>query len=206
MDHTLGKINHTASPLSEYKAPPSADTSPIHVSKQTSMQASIYLGKKFHTLTHPRWNEYAVLNTLLGGYFGSRLMTNIREDKGLAYNIYSRIVPLVHDGMFYIHADVNKQQVALAIQEIYSEMNVLKEQLVDQHELTTLKNYMYGSLLRNFDGVFSQIEQLMDVNDFKLSMNHFEQKTNIIKSIQASTLRDLAQMMFTPGFVEVVVG
>ena len=85
-------------------------------------------------------------------------------------------------------------------------MNVLKEKLVDEHELITLKNYMYGSLLRNFDGVFSQLDRVMDINDFDLSMSYFEQKTTTIKSIQASALRDLAQELFTPDFVEVVVG
>ena len=206
LDHTLGQIRTDTSSPAEYKAPPLADTAPVHIAKPSSMQASIYLGKKFYTLTHPRWNEYEVLNTLLGGYFGSRLMTNIREDKGLAYNISSRMSAMVHDGVFYIHADVNKQQVALAVKEIYAEMNVLKEKLVDEHELITLKNYMYGSLLRNFDGVFSQLDRVMDINDFDLSMNYFEQKTTTIKSIQASALRDLAQELFTPDFVEVVVG
>ena len=206
LDHTLGQIRTDTSSPAEYKAPPLADTAPVHIAKPSSMQASIYLGKKFYTLTHPRWNEYEVLNTLLGGYFGSRLMTNIREDKGLAYNISSRMSAMVHDGVFYIHADVNKQQVALAVKEIYAEMNVLKEKLVDEHELITLKNYMYGSLLRNFDGVFSQLDRVMDINDFDLSMSYFEQKTTTIKSIQASALRDLAQELFTPDFVEVVVG
>lgn len=206
MHHTLGQIPQGTPANTTCPMPIEHACNQVHIAKQKSVQSSIFIGKRFPTPIHSQWNRYEIVNTLLGGYFSSRLMTNIREDKGLAYGIYSRMNPFLHDGMFYIHADVNKQQAPMAVKEIYHEMDMLTQEPVSEHELLTLKNFMYGQLLRNFDGVFSQIDRVLDINDYQLPFSVWQQKTEAIKSIQASDIRSLAQEMLSGPYVEIVVG
>ncbi len=95
--------------------------------KQDAVQSSLYIGKRCVNKNHQDWCLFSLISLILGGYFGSRLMRNIREDKGLAYHIYSELHSFLHDGVFYVAADVNKSKVKKAIEEIYAEMNDLND-------------------------------------------------------------------------------
>jgi predicted Zn-dependent peptidase len=88
-----------------------------------------------------------VLNTMLGGYFGSRLMTNLREDKGYTYGIGSAMVPLQHSGYFFITCEVGAEVTGEALKEIRKELDLLRSEEVKEEELSLVKNYMLGSFL-----------------------------------------------------------
>ena len=133
-----------------------------------------------------------VLNTVLGGYFGSRLMTNIREEKGLTYGIYSQMQSFQLEGLFMIRADINKELVQQAVNEIYKEIEYLQKKSVAQEELELVKNYLYGSLLRNFDGVFSQIDRIIRTSDYNLPKNYWTQYLETIRNMNSHTLQELA--------------
>src|ERR1700709_917532 len=102
--------------------------------------------------THRDYAGMTVLNTVLGGYFGSRLMSNIREDKGYTYGIGSAVVSLLHGGYFFIAAETGVKVTAPAITEIYKEIDRLKTEIIPDDELAMVKNYMSGSFLRSVDG------------------------------------------------------
>jgi len=78
------------------------------IEKKDAMQSGLRLGKILFNRTHEDYAKMQVVNTLLGGYFGSRLMKNIREDKGYTYGIYSSIVPLPKSGYFIVSAETGK--------------------------------------------------------------------------------------------------
>lgn len=103
------------------------------------MQSSVRIGTISIPKTHPDFAELNVLNTAFGGYFGSRLMTNIREDKGYTYGIYSSITHYVHSSYFSIETEVGNEVCASAITEIYKEMDALKSTPIDEEELTIIK-------------------------------------------------------------------
>ena len=85
--------------------------------KKEGLQSSIRLGKRGVLKTDPDYFDLLIYNHLLGGFFGSRLMKNIREEKGFTYGIYSSLNSFVRDGMFMVGADVNQSNLGLARSE-----------------------------------------------------------------------------------------
>jgi len=109
------------------------------IEKADAIQSAIKVGRVLFNKTHPDYFHFQVLNTILGGYFGSRLMANIREDKGYTYGIGSGLASLVHGGYFSISTEVGSDVTEKALKEIYHEVNVLRTDLVGKDELQTVK-------------------------------------------------------------------
>ena len=177
------------------------------VIKENAVQSSICIGKRLFNYAHKDWVAMSVLNTVLGGYFGSRLMTNIREDKGLTYGIYSHISSFQRDGLFLIRADVNGENTQQAKEEIFLEIQQLIDETIPEEELDLVKNYLFGSLLRNFDGIFSQIDRTILLSDYRLGQSYWEHYTKVIKDINAQQLQQLANTYLQPdSMIDVVAG
>ena len=207
LNNTLGKLHRKEPNTSVFiPAQPKIDHR-IHLKRENALQSSICMGRRLFNRTHESWEQTAVLNTVLGAYFGSRLMTNIREEKGLAYGISSRMNSFLQDGTFCIAADVNKNQVQQATDEIYKELLRLTQTEIANKELSLVKNYLYGTFLRNFDGIFSQIERIILSDDYHFEDAYWENCLTIYKSVDSSTLFSLANAYLQPdSMTEVVVG
>ena len=121
-------------------------------------QSSIKMGKRIIRRNHPDYIPVHFTNTLLGGFFGSRLMQNIREKEGLTYNIYSDLEPMKHDAYFMIGTDIKTENIDKVIEMIYHEMSLLEQKLISKKELRMVRNYIKGYLLSSLDGVFSKAE------------------------------------------------
>jgi zinc protease len=177
----------------------SIHTNPQHkhyIDKDDSVQSSVRIGTLSISKTHPDFAELNVLNTAFGGYFGSRLMTNIREDKGYTYGIYSTIVHYVHSSYFSIETEVGNEVCAAAIAEVYKEMDALKTTAIDDEELTIIKNYMMGGLLRATDGPFNRINVVKNMVMSGLTTAYFDGLANAIKTVTAERLMELANQYF----------
>ncbi|MES2138921.1 MAG: pitrilysin family protein [Bacteroidota bacterium] len=175
--------------------------------KEDAMQSAIRIGKVLFNKTHPDFQSLQVLNTLFGGYFGSRLMSNIREDKGYTYGIGSGIASLQNSGYFFISTEVGVDVCKDAIKEIYFEMNRLREELVPEDELQLVKNYLLGMFLRSVDGPFAMAERFKGIMEYNLGYDYFDRYIATIKAISASQLRDLANTYFDKNsMIELVVG
>lgn len=175
--------------------------------KEDAMQSAIRIGKVMFNKTHPDFQSLQVLNTLFGGYFGSRLMSNIREDKGYTYGIGSGIASLQNSGYFFISTEVGVDVCKDAIKEIYFEMNRLREELVPEDELELVKNYLSGMFLRSVDGPFALAERFKGIMEYGLGYDYFDRYIATIKAISASQLRDLANTYFDKNsMIELVVG
>jgi predicted Zn-dependent peptidase len=171
-----------------------------------SMQTAIRIGCKLFNRTHPDFNGLYILNTILGGYFGSRLMANIREDKGYTYNIFSSLDAMIHDGYFYIGTEVGNEFTKKTLVEIYREMDLLKEELVGEEELNMVRNYLLGNMLTMLDGPFNVADVVKTYVAENLPVSNFDTLTQTIKSITAETLRDLARKYFkSENMWEVIV-
>lgn len=170
------------------------------------VQGAIRIGRLFPNRHHPDYTPMVVLNTLLGGYFGSRLMSNIREDKGYTYGIYSSLSPEVHGGSFIIHTETGHHVVENAIKEIYHEMDVLCNEAAPDEELLLVKNYLLGGLLGDLDGPFSILQRWRTLILNGFNEEYFNNNISIYKSVTAKELQALAQKYFdTKEFYEVVV-
>ncbi|MCF8369086.1 MAG: insulinase family protein [Bacteroidales bacterium] len=187
--------------------PDLSHSSKVHIQKQDAVQAALRIGKVMFNKKHPDYIPMKILNTVLGGYFGSRLMTNIREDKGYTYGIGSAIVSLRNSGYFFITSEVGADVKKKALKEIYKEIQILQNELVPARELDLVKNYMMGSILRSMDGAFAQSETFKSLVEYGLDYSYHEQFITALQSITSNDLRDLACKHLTlDSLAELTVG
>lgn len=170
-------------------------------------QSAIRIGKILFDKRHPDYNSLRVLNIILGGYFGSRLMANIREDKGYTYGIYSSLQSFQHSGYMMIGTEVGTDVTETAREEIYKEIQLLIDEPVKQEELQCVKNYLSGSMLSAFDGVFNVSAALSNLLPFGLDFNFVHHQFETVKNITADELQALAKKYYQlDSFTEVIAG
>jgi zinc protease len=170
------------------------------------VQGAIRLAQPFPNRHHPDFQPVQVLNTLFGGFFGSRLMSNIREDKGYTYGIHSYILNHISTTAWMVSTEAGRDVSEATITEIYNEMKDLREELVDEEELQLVKNYLIGTILGDLDGPFHIIGRWKNLILNGLDENYFYQSVNIIKTISAKELQELANKYLHPEkFYELVV-
>lgn len=177
------------------------------VEKSDAIQSAIRIGRVLFNKTHQDYFKFQVLNTILGGYFGSRLMANIREDKGYTYGIGSGLTSLVHSGYFYISTEVGANVTKNALEEIYKEIKLLRENLVSAEELETVRNYILGQFLRSVDGPFALAEKFIAVKEFGLDYSYYTNYFNAVKTVTPNEIRDLAnKYLQEKDLIECVAG
>ena len=165
----------------------------ILVEMPDSLQSSIRVGKRFPSIHDEAYLKLLVLNEILGGYFGSRLMRNIREDKGYTYGIHSVVSSKEHDTLFYIGTDVNYTVTDKTIEEIKKELQALQQDEISAEELQTVKNYMLGKFLNDITTVFEQCDRYKRIVLNKFPQNHYNNFVTAIRNITASEVQQLAQ-------------
>ncbi|PKQ65495.1 hypothetical protein BZG02_00360 [Labilibaculum filiforme] len=162
------------------------------VCKEDAVQSTIRIGRKLFTKTHPDYTGIQLLNLILGGYFGSRLMQNIREDKGYTYGINSIMLSHLKEGHFVIVTEVGAEVCKAAVQEIFLEIKRLREELVSEDELSLVKNYFSGEMLRNLDSPFALSDGLRGNLPFGLDNTYFAKFIKDLKAVSAERLMQLA--------------
>jgi len=195
--------------ISTYHYPePKSVENPFHlIEKSDSLQSALRIGKLLFNRRHPDFAGIQVVNTILGGYFGSRLMSNIREDKGFTYGIGSMVTSLLHGGMLTIASEVGVDVRQQAVDEVFKEIELLRSQLVPDEELALVKNYLLGVFLRSADGPFALSELVKASVDYGMGMDYYTQFVETVKSITANEIRDLAVKYLDPAsMITLVVG
>jgi len=171
------------------------------------MQATIRLGHPAFNRSHPDFYGMQIVNTILGGYFGSRLMQNIREEKGYTYGIYSGWVAMANGGYFVVQSDIGNEYIEPTIEEVRKEMNALAQEPISGAELNLVKNYLLGRSISERETPF----QLSDILRFSLvsgiSFEELDRKFEVIRQIQPEDIQRLAAQYFRPdALLEVVCG
>lgn len=177
------------------------------IDKPDALQSAIRMGTPTINRAHPDFPAVQVLNTVLGGYFGSRLMANIREDKGYTYGIGSAMTSLKQSGSFFIATEVGADVCKAALTEIEKEVTLLKTELIPEEELSLVRNYMLGSLLGSLENVMSHADKFKNIYFAGLDYDYYEYYTQTIKSITSQQLLQLANRYLDyDGFYKVIVG
>jgi len=175
--------------------------------REGAMQSAIRVGGMMFSRSHPDFAGMKVLNAILGGYFGSRLMNNLREDKGYTYGIGSSVVPLRKSGFFVISGEVGAGVTKEALSEIKFELNRLCDEQVGDSELSLVRSYLTGEMLRAVDGPFAQADLYRELIEDGLEISHFEELIDTVQHINAQQLQDLAIRYLNPeGLFTLVVG
>ncbi len=183
------------------------ETSELWIEKEDSLQSSIRMGMTFINRNHPDYLEMLVVNEILGGYFGSRLMRNIREDKGYTYGIRSGISCLKQASLWVVSTDVKKEFRDQTINEIIREIQILHHETVPQEELTSVKNYMLGTFISETDTPFAVADKFKTIHYSGLDYNYYKRYFQTIQEIDPERIQELAQKyLVVKNLNKVVVG
>ncbi|HUH33697.1 MAG TPA: insulinase family protein, partial [Daejeonella sp.] len=175
--------------------------------KEDALQSAIRLGQIAVNRTHPDFPGFQVLNTILGGYFGSRLMANIREDKGFTYGIGSALVSLKNTGYFFIASEVGADVCGQAMIEIEKEVNLLKQEKVSEGELDLVRNYMLGSMLGSLENALSHADKFKNIYFSGLDYDYYSRYIQVVRNITPDDILTLAnQYLNFEDFQKVIVG
>ncbi|MBS1947960.1 MAG: insulinase family protein [Bacteroidetes bacterium] len=170
------------------------------------VQGSVRIARNFPNRHHPDFQKAGMLNNIFGGYFGSRLMANVREDKGFTYGIYSYLMNHIQESAWIISTEAGKDVCQATIDEVHKEMKLLREEPINEEELQTARNFMIGSVLGDLDGPFHVAGRWKNIILNDLDKNYFYNGIHIIKTITAEELRELANKYLRPeDFYELVV-
>jgi predicted Zn-dependent peptidase len=178
-----------------------------YIERENALQAAVYTGWKTFEHTHQDYIDMMILNTLIGGYFGSRLMQNIRQNKGYTYSIYSMLKSYRYSGIFQISSEVNKDSKYEVLDEIKKEIEKISTEDIGTDELQNLKNYLSGSLLMGLSGAFSYSRILPMHIYYDQGLDYYQRYFDRIKTIDAKRLKELSQKYLKPEqMYSVIVG
>ncbi|MFD1469718.1 M16 family metallopeptidase [Hymenobacter caeli] len=196
-----------AGPALVAPAPPLAAFQPTtdHVAVSGSLQASLRIGRPWPAPQHPDTHRLNLLIKVLGGYFGSRLMRNIREDKGLTYGISASVSNRERAAALTIGTDVKGDSAPLAVAEIQHELRRLQDELIPADELETVKNYTLGKFANDLSTVFEQADKYRNIVLMALPADYYAQFVQQIEAADAPALQRLAQEYLSPAAMQVVV-
>ncbi len=175
-----------------------------HIPFENAVQTSIKIGKRIVKKSHRDYPSLVITNHILGGYFGSRLMKNLREEKGLTYGIHSSVVPLKNDAFFVISSDIKGANKELAISEIQKEIYTLSSELVNDEELDTVRNHLIGSFQSDISSLLSLSEKFKSVYLYDLDSLYYQKYLDEIQTITPLKIREMAQNYLHPSTMTMV--
>ena len=206
LNHHFGDLKNQSVTLNEISSQPAEEKKYRVVNDPNGVQGAIRMASPFPNRHHPDFLKAQVLNSLFGGFFGSRLMSNIREDKGYTYGIHSYLQNHIQQTAWLISTEAGRDVCELAVAEVYKEMERLRNELVDDDELLLVRNYMIGSILGDLDGPFQIINRWKNIILNGLDESYFYKSIDTIKSVSAKELQELANKYLNPQkFYELVV-
>ena len=168
----------------------------FHLEKSGAVQSSLRIGSPTINKRHPDYHGFKILDTILGGYFGSRLMKNIREDKGYTYGISSIVTSLDLSGYKIISTEVAPKNLNETVDEIFNEVRRLQIEPPGEDELNVVRNYMSGELVRMFDGPFALAESFKSAWEFGLDTSYYQRLSEKILTIKPEEITDLANKFY----------
>jgi len=182
-----------------------AETKVVLIQKDIT-QANIILGHLGPTRTDPDYYAVLTMNYILGGGgFASRLMDNIRDNKGLAYNVYSTFIPGRSTGSFQASLETKNKSANTAIRELLGEMKRIQREPVSQKELDDAKAYITGSFPLRMDSTSKLAELLVSVESFGLGMNYVEDYLEAVRAITIDDVQRVARKYLHPDHYIMVV-
>ncbi len=196
----------SAVPRQVSPSPPPSQTK-VCIRRESALQSAITLGKRTINRDHPDFPALSFTLTLLGGYFGSRLMRNIREEKGYTYGISASVKPLKRDAYLSIHTEAGAEVCTPALKEIYKEIRLLRETPPGEEEMTLVRNYLMGNLLQSLDGALARSDMVKRLAAAEIPFDYLDRFAREINGMTARKVTETARRYLDPGeMTETVAG
>lgn len=172
-----------------------------------NQQTNLKLGMPTISIDHPDFLALSVANTLLGGYFLSRLNHNLREDKGLTYGINSIIQRYKLASVFFISSSISAEKTKEGIAEILNEMQIISTQNAKEEEITRAKQYLMGTSLRLFESSLSILSSTTNLLISDLDIDHYEKRYHKLQNLSFDEVYEVQKKYFKPeNYVLSLVG
>lgn len=172
-----------------------------------AVQSAVSLGMLTIDCHHVDFVKLRLLIILLGGYFGSRLMKNIREDKGYTYGISANLISYPFHSMLTISTQTANEYAHLIAKETNYEISRLKNELISNEELRILKNYVMGDMCRGYESPFSLADAYIYLQTLNLDPAYFDSSQKTVMEITADELQTLAcKYLREEELTEVIAG
>ncbi len=199
-------LNRKADVQPYFEIKPGSEKKQRIINDENGVQGAVRIARDFPNRKHPDYIPAQVLNNVFGGFFGSRLMANIREDKGYTYGIHSYFQNHLQQGAWMVSTEAGRDVCEATIDEVYKEMKILQDEPITKEELLLVQNYMMGSILGDLDGPFQIINRWKNYVLNGLDDSYFYQSIDTIKSVTPAGLQQLAQQYLNPAdFYELIV-
>lgn len=196
LEQYFGKLplrSHTSKQeIVAHQLSPSAEKRQHIIIDPQGVQTAIRIARPFPNRHHPDFQKAMVLNNVYGGFFGSRLMANIREEKGYTYGIYSYLMNHVEQSGWIISTEAGRDVTEATVVEIYQEMKRIREELIDEDELMVTRNYMIGTILGDLDGPFQVAARWKNLILNDLDEGYFQKGIETIKTVTVKELQQIA--------------
>lgn len=191
----------------EVEEPSTIVAAPKRINLPTANQNSIRLGRITFPKNHEDYIPLYLVNVIFGGYFGSRLMTNIREQRGLTYNIFSSLEAYEQTGGLVIGCELAKESEEEAIEAIFDEMRALANEGVSQEELKQATNYLKGALQGMLDGPFNRIRSIRNRVLGNLGDDYYDQLWAGLQELNTEKVKEISKKYFEKeSFHSCIVG
>lgn len=177
----------------------------VFISRPDALQSAVRMGSLTLDRRHPDFQKLRVLVTLFGGYFGSRLMANIREEKGYTYGISAGLVSYPGHSLLSIATETANEYVEPLIAEVYGEIDRLQNDLVPDDELTMVRNYMLGDMCRTYESVLSLNDAWIFVHTSGVADTYFDDAVEAVRTATPDEIRSLACRYFCKERLKEVV-
>ncbi len=165
----------------------------VHIEKKDALQTAIRVGRTLLQRNHPDYHDFIITNTILGDYFGSRLMSNIREDKGYTYGIGSMVSDFKGFSYFLIATEVAKEVKEATLTEIQFEIKRMQTERIEEEELNLVKNYLIGQMLKSADGPYSMMDLFLSAEMHDTSYDFYNEAIDKINHITSDRIQEIAQ-------------
>ncbi|MBN8705770.1 MAG: insulinase family protein [Bacteroidetes bacterium] len=178
----------------------------VVVDKPDAVQSSIRVAHHGVSRKNPDMPAIIVMNTILGGYFGSRLNMNLREEKGFTYGVRSVFTERIFPGYFAVATDVRNEVTGDAVKEIFHEIRGMQKELIDFKTLENVRNFLVGRFPSDFETTDQLSQALMELKLYGFDENYFSRLRNQISRVTAEQVLDAARKYLNPDNAIVVVG
>ena len=157
-------------------------------------QSHLCLATRAISLIDPRYYAFSVLNNVMGGSMSSRLFQNIREEKGLAYSVYSMLSCFSSDGYFNIYAGVSHDKIGAAIGGIREELEILGSQGITEEELSASREQLKSSYIFGQENVASR---MFAIGKNLILLDRVFTPEEVLEGLNAVTMDDIEEVKKT---------
>lgn len=173
----------------------------LHIPGPQHLQSSIYAGRLLPAPQHPDYPKLVVTDTLLGGYFGSRLMQNLREDKGYTYGIHSYIQELPGLCLHTIATEVAARHTHDALNEIRRELVRLAEEAPSIEEVHTVQLNLISRFINSFSNMFRRVDAFARLLKQEEPFDALPRYIQLIRAVRPEDVQQTAAAYLLPDML-----